>query len=281
MAYKNPDQIERVIHSLSYPGVHFYIHLDKKIDIGPFSRLKDLENVNFIQNRVLVNWGTFSLTRAILASLGEVMQRGTYSFFGFISAQDYPLKPVKELYTLLDENPGINLLTYLPRDHSWYQEAKLRTEYYYCNELPIPGKYKIEYLLNLFFRRFRYKFSSPLYGAPGSTFMILSEECCRFLMESIQKNAWLRFHLELTWGPDEFIFQTLIMHSHYRDKVRPNILYYMNWKEEGLHPKTFTQRDQPELENRSEFFARKFDMEKDSGILDLLDSKLKAQSSII
>jgi len=282
MAYKNPTQIERVIHSFSAKGVDFYIHLDKKIGIDDFLYLKNIENVYFIENRVLVNWGTFSLSRAILTSLEEIFKGSrNYNHFGFISGQDYPIKPLDELYGLLDENPEVNLISYLPQEHPWYKEAKLRTDFYFCNELPIPGKYKLEYFLNLFFRRFRFKYNQPLYGAPGSTFMILSEDCCLFLLKEINRNWKIKFHLELTWGPDEFIFQTLIMHSKFRTQVRANILYYMNWNDGGLHPKTFTKEDLSELESRPEFLARKFDIEKDTLILDLLDAKLKTPSNIL
>lgn len=282
LAHKKPFQIERLIQALSAPGVHFYIHLDKKISIEPFLFLGRMENVFLIQNRVLVNWGTFSLTRAILSSIEEITSgERDYTHIGFISGQDYPINPVKNLYAYLGENPQINLIHYLDQDHEWYKEAKLRTDYYFCNGLPIPGKYKIEYLLNLFFRKFRFKHTLPFYGAPGSTFMILSKDCCLFLLEKINGNRSLKFHLEFTWGPDEFIFQTLIMHSPFKDHVKENILYYMNWEGGGLHPKTFTHLDKEELELRPEYLARKFDVDVDTQILDLLDIKIKSHFNLI
>jgi len=279
MAYKNPAQVERVIQSLSYPDVDFYIHLDKKIDLAPFAYLEKLENVYLIKSRVLINWGTYSLTRGILLSVQEIQKgRTDYRFFGFISGQDYPIRPIKELYLQLDSNPETNMISFLPQGHPWYEEAHLRINSYSCNELPIFGKYKLESFLNTFFKKFRYTYPLPIYGAPGSAFMILTKECTQYLINKINKNKRMAFHLELTWGPDEFLFQTLIMHSPFKDKVLVNALYYMNWKDGGLHPKTFTKKDFSELEQRGEFLARKFDLERDKSIMDLLDLRLNSQT---
>ncbi|WP_262920082.1 beta-1,6-N-acetylglucosaminyltransferase [Niabella hibiscisoli] len=93
ITYKNADQLARLINALTCPGSDIFVHVDKKIDITQFERLKEKTNVTFVKNRVKVNWGGFSLINAITASIAEIKASETkYDFINLISGQDYPIK---------------------------------------------------------------------------------------------------------------------------------------------------------------------------------------------
>src|SRR5690606_20194266 len=105
MAYKNPLQVERLVKRLNHPNFDIYIHLDKKVDIKKFEHLVCIERVNFIQNRVLCNWGGFSFVRAITSSVREVLSiEEYYGYINLMSAQDYPLKTNEYIYNFFVKN---------------------------------------------------------------------------------------------------------------------------------------------------------------------------------
>ncbi len=76
MAYRDPQQVERLIRKLHHPGFDFYIHIDKKSEIEPFLFLSNIEGVYFIQNRIKVRWAGYSFTRAVFQTMSEVLSSG-------------------------------------------------------------------------------------------------------------------------------------------------------------------------------------------------------------
>jgi hypothetical protein len=65
---------------------------------------------------------------------------------------------------------------------------------------------------------------------------------------------------------------TLLMGSPFRSRVAGHNLTYAKWTPtSGPHPKTLGIEDLPSLESSSKLFARKFDADVDSTVLDELD----------
>ena len=104
--------------------------------------------------------------------------------------------------------------------------------------------------------------------------MTLTSACTQYLVDFIASHKKLRRFIRLTWGPDEFLFPTLIMNSKYRSSVINNNFYYIDWSKGGSNPKTLTVDDYERLSRSDKFLARKFDISQDFKILDLLDSIL-------
>ncbi|MGY0037939.1 beta-1,6-N-acetylglucosaminyltransferase [Pedobacter sp. NJ-S-72] len=82
IAHKNPAQLERLIRVMRHPDFDFYIYVDKKIDITAFEYLEQFGQVYFIINRIVCNWGGFSIVEATIKSIDHVQQTGiSYDFF--------------------------------------------------------------------------------------------------------------------------------------------------------------------------------------------------------
>ena len=56
-AHTDAPQLKRLVEAL-HPDAHFFIHIDKKSDITPFTSLLQGDNIHFLTNRVNVRWGT-------------------------------------------------------------------------------------------------------------------------------------------------------------------------------------------------------------------------------
>src|SRR5277367_3466248 len=148
MAHKGPQQIERFIKKFSDLPFDFYIHIDKKINLEPFNFLAGLPQVYFITNRVHVRWASYSYIVAILHSLKTVLgNRIRYDFISIMSGQDYPIKPVSDIYSTIKKNPGRNFICYDEGDE-WWNDAISRINKYHFTNFGFRGRYRLQFLLN-------------------------------------------------------------------------------------------------------------------------------------
>lgn len=73
-------------------------------------------------------------------------------------------------------------------------------------------------------------------------------------------------------APDECLFQTVFMNSPYREKRQGN-LTFLEWYDNN-HPRTFVESDFSLLKSSNCLFARKFDLDVDRKIIELLKSDI-------
>ena len=127
MAHKGPQQIERFLKKFSGLPFDFYIHIDKKIPTGPHSNIwLRLPRFILLQNRIRVRWASYSYIVASPNSLKQIFSTQIpYDFISIMSGQDYPIKPVKDFYHLLEKNPGENFISY-DEDEEWWTHAITR-----------------------------------------------------------------------------------------------------------------------------------------------------------
>lgn len=112
-----------------------------------------------------------------------------------------------------------------------------------------------------------------LYG--GEAHFAFPVEVIRYMLNFIKDNPKFLNFFKHTYMPDEVIFQTLIMNSPFKNMVINNPLKYIDWsKPEAGLPAILKEEDFDKLSNSKMLFARKFDINTDSSVLDLIDSKL-------
>jgi len=104
LTHTNPEQIFRLARSLSSgnSASHTVIHHNYSssyLDPAPFEPLR---NVHFVKDPVRVRWGEFSLTQAILHSMEWISSKLKFDWLFFISGQDYPIQPIREIEKFLN-----------------------------------------------------------------------------------------------------------------------------------------------------------------------------------
>jgi Core-2/I-Branching enzyme len=271
MAHKNPLQIERFLKRFDHEAFDFYIHLDRKVDILDFAHLQNLERVYFIKNRTKVRWASYSFVQAILTSFEEILNTGrSYQFISVMSGQDYPLKPVSEIYHTFTQNQEKNFICYEETDEWWKQVITRITRYHLIN-FDFKGKYKIQSFINAIMPDRKFPLPYTLYGGPRAMCMTLSSDCARYVTHFVATHGRLRRFSFFTWGPDEFLIPTIVMNSPFRDSIINDNFYYIDWSRGGSNPKTLTAEDFDKLMSSDKLMARKFDTQTDAKILDLLD----------
>jgi hypothetical protein len=71
---------------------------------------------------------------------------------------------------------------------------------------------------------------------------------------------------------DEMFYQSIVMSSPLKDSVVNDNLFCIDWKNPNPNvPRTFISSDFERLISSGKLFARKFDITRDSAILDQLD----------
>lgn len=279
LTYTNPKQTERMIKNMAHSGFDFYIHVDKKYDINPHLFLKDLPNVFFINNRVDVKWAGFNTVVATFECIKEIVSSGIkYDFINFLSGQDYPLKPANEIFNFFHQNQGKEFLSYRDIKNDW-KEGLIRMERYFLSDYNFRGKHTLERVINFFMPARKIPYNLHPYGK--SMFWMLSPETAMYVVNKVEGDKKLINFFCFSWASDEFVFQTILMNSEYKDKIINNNFRYIDWSAGGPNPRMLDESDFDKIKASNMLFARKLDIAKSGKLFDLIDTKLLTLFSII
>ncbi|WP_158798356.1 beta-1,6-N-acetylglucosaminyltransferase [Pedobacter sp. L105] len=273
VTYTSAAQTRRMIEMLNNGQFDFYIHLDKKVDIATHKDLFNIPNVYFITDRVDVQWAAYSTVQAAFNGIKQIIASNiTYDYINLITGQDYPIKSAAYIQNFLSANIGKQFIEYKNFDTDW-EEAKARIEKYHFTNLHLVGKHRLEKVVNFFTGKRKPPIKLNFYGV--STFWTLSPECALYVVNYVEKNSALKSFLKYTWGSDEFIFQTVLMNSPYKDVIVNNNYRYVDWSAGGARPKFLKSEDFEKIIASDAFFGRKFNIDIDSDILDKIDEWCK------
>ena len=294
-AHKNPDQLFRMINALRDDNVKFFIHIDLKSNIAAFSSRIKGEDIVFIRERIDCIWGDFSQVQATLHLISAVLASNCddRTRVTFLSGQDYPIKSKGYIAQFLEDNALKDFITIENLEDSGAHHLKRisafkinhsneRSDYTLVSLRYIKGVIK-----SLFMRKLRLKDLTHLFKAKkyplmhkqyrGSNWWSLNVITLNKIVDYYQqhKNV-LNDYYEKTICSDETFFHTIIMHLQRDDKgiTIDSSLTYDNWtRKQAELPVTFEKDDISELLHQpsNKLFARKFDTEKCSEILNKLD----------
>ncbi|MCD8739488.1 beta-1,6-N-acetylglucosaminyltransferase [Mucilaginibacter roseus] len=271
LAHNHPEQLERLINKLAHPDADVYVHIDAKVNLRPFENLRSIKNVYFITNRIKIYWGAFNMVEATVNSLKQIINSGNYNYINLLSGHDYPLQPANEFLEYLRINPGKAFMSSLVAETDC-RDLLPRIEKYYLDNYRFPMRYRAQRLINRILPRRKMPGNMVLVGR--SQWFTLSIECIDFILKYWDAHPAFRRFMTFTWGPDEFIFQTILYNSPLRDKMVNDDLRYIDWSAGGKNPKTLTMDDADKLLESKKFFARKFDVQRHPDVLDYIDKHL-------
>ncbi len=277
LAHTDPAQTGRLIGAMQHEAFDFYIHLDQKADIAGFRFLTGLGRVRFIRNRVNITWGGYSIVRAILRSMDEILNSGvTYRFINLMSAQDYPIKSAQHLYAYLRAHEGCSFLSSsLPDGAVWWKETTGRITDYHFNDYAFRGRFLIQWGLNWIMPARTFPLPVPLYGSNVAMWWTMDVACAQYVVDFMKANPQLDRFLKLTWAADEFLIPTLLMNSPFREQLVNDNLRYIDWSEGNARPKTLRLSDLNSLLQSDKLIARKFDAAIDARVLDEIDAHIR------
>lgn len=276
MVYKDPQQLLRLVNVLQTNQSDVFVHVDKKFDIEPF-RLICPPTIKFIENRKRVNWGGYSLIEAVISSINEIQSASDkYQFVNILSGQDFPIKPIASFEQFLKENTGKCFISFDSVSNTdWWKDNIIRITRYHLNDLPVKGKYTVQKVLNKLSsdRKFPQK-DWQIYGGNCSSWWTIPSDAALYFAQYMTQNKRLKRFAKFTWAPDEYIYATVLMNSIYHNNVVNNNYRYIDWSEKKANPKTLKTNDFEKLQDSNNFFARKFDLNIDGEVVNLVTEKL-------
>ena len=302
-AHHKPYQLERLLKRMDDGQAGFFLHIDRGSDIAEFKDAMAAVSHSPITlvKRVGSIWGRIGEVKCALNAMAAVLDsRVRYDYVVSLSGQDYPIKPNREIISFFEQNRKLNFVEHERMPCSfWFVDGgdggMWRIERYHLRlfgkptmypEPPKPHTFKgnvfrivRDLLCGLRFRTPRRfpKYLIP-YGGTGS--LNLSREAVRYVLDFVRNHPdYLRFHRN-TASPGEIFFHSILLNSRedLRDSIVNDSLRYMKWVR-GNHPEILTTRELPALRSANSLFARKFDMDVDSEVLDVLDSSAREESS--
>lgn len=272
LVHANSSQLKRLIQKLMSDNSFVYLQVDLKADIQLFKEYQQYKNVVFIKNRIRITWGGYSQVQGMLNSFAEIVPHfSNEQYVSVISGQDYPLMSIEKMNAFLQENQGKAFMEYYPVYETW-KEAIPRFEKFHFTDYQFPGKFNVESLINALMPK-RVPPKELIYVGRSSWFT-LTVEHLKYILKFLASHAGIRKFFKLTWGCDEFVFQTILYSSQYQSQIVNDNLRYIDWSLGGARPKILTMEDADKLKESKKFFARKFDQNIDSNILDWIDEQL-------
>ena len=297
LAHQNKAQLDRLIGTLEHPDIDIYIHLDKKSPLSPGDFCRS--NVRFTGKRVDVSLFEFSMVEAQIELLRTACSHGEYGYFILLSGQCYPLRHVDDIHAYLENvypRPLIEVIspkivTKFARQFQYPHTLKrFRTGSFAFLKKYLPTKsiYPYKYvpeaivfaatLLRGLFVRSPAKRLEEMGIEPyfGTQWWILPDVAIDGILQCYDDPEF-RSCMKDCFSCDETFFQTAIMRQADRLGISLNGDGYYRSKKwftifsQG-HPILLTRDHYGQLIGSGMLFARKFDMDTDAEILDMLDA---------
>lgn len=254
-AYKNQLQLERLIHSFD-DRFNIYVHIDKKSKISPsFCNQKNV----YIIKKYSIGWGTINHLKAILDLLSLAISNDDNKFVHIISGQDIRVKELKD-FQKFENDKKIYMdcqdVSDLPKQiKNRYQNGTISSNFRQNSHLVRAAN--ILYGLT---HKKKKKIGEFNYIYKGLIWMSFPAEVAKYLIRYIKDNKFVN-SLRHIIIPEEFVFQTILMNSKYRNKIVNNNLRYDDWsrKRNGSLPATLDINDFNKVITGRYFFARKID----------------------
>lgn len=269
-AHRNPAQLFALGELLSASGDIVLLHVDARADPAVHevaARLQSAAKVRLLPPRP-IHWGGWSIARLLMDALGDLCVDGLdWDYLVNLSGQDMPVRPADDLRAFLRASAGANFVDCRPiEDLSEPLRTIVRRRYRWLalelagrtRRLPIP-------INSLHRGRIRYY---------GSQWVMLSRAFCDWAVSTPLAEAGCGT-LNLTFIPDEFLTQQLIMSSPWRDTLVPDNKRFALFTGDA-HPRVLRLEDMATLERSDAFFARKFDPAVDDAVLDAISRRIAA-----
>ena len=296
LAHKNKQQLERLISTLEHPSVDIYIHLDKKSMLSPldFQHL----NVRFTNKRFDVALFDFSMVDATMELVHTANFYGKYNYYLLMSGQCYPLRHIDNIYDYLRRSypkPLIEITSpeivakfartfkyshvlkrFRTASFSVIQKCRHGKSIYPYKYIPEGVVFVATLLKGLFVKSPKQRLNDMgINPYRGPQWWILPDAVIDEMLGFYDNKKYCNC-IRDCFSCDETFFQTAIM--VHADKFGISLNengYYLNKKWFTIfshgHPITLTQNHFDQLISSNMLFARKFDEDVDSVILDMLD----------
>lgn len=273
IAHHQFELLKKLIMLLDDKRNDIYIHVDKNaknFDKDLLYQAAEFSKIYFVK-RVKIAWGGYSQIKCELELLKSAV-KGNYQYYHLISGVDLPIKTNDEIHAFFDENNGSEFIHFDSEevDKSVFDRLNI---YHFLQE------HRKNRILNKLEDKFLYiqrrlKINrlkkEDLLIQKGANWFSITDKLAKYVV-SRERQIQSLFRYSICC--DEVFLQTLIVNSDYEQNLyikEKNDNYigcmrYIDWKRGN--PYVFKKDDYDKLIDSPYLFARKFDLDIDSDIV--------------
>lgn len=277
IAHKENAILENLLKLLDGGENDIYIHVDAKTKNFDFERIKEIVEHSKVvfTDRTKVYWGDYSQVNSELVLLKAAIGGG-YDYYHLISGQDLPIKSKNWINEFFQNNNGKEFVSVVNKEKpinktdaggifnpysrlslfhwwiKWWRKNKILKGMEYVSLL-IQKKIGIDRIADL---------KEPIYY--GANWFSITDACARYVVS--QEKHIIELFGHHTRCADELFLQTILMNSAFKDNITGDNLRYVDFKRGK--PYVWRKEDKDELLSAPGIFARKFDEQIDSVIVD-------------
>ena len=228
--------------------------------------------------RTDINWGDYSQINCELILLKEAT-KCKHSYYHLISGVDLPLKRQNEIHDFFAKYNG---LEFVDEDYLNIREdlfERVNIYHILCDkkgkrarQIKSASKKKQSFL-----KIDRLKKHRDICFQKGRNWFSITHDLAVYI---VKNEKWIRKLFRASECGDEMFLQTVVRNSEFQDRICNHITMpevpdtrYIDWKR-GT-PYIFCEEDYMELKTAKGLFARKFDINVDSKIIDMIFEDLK------
>ncbi len=292
IAFNHWDLLEKLLHLLDDKRNDIYIHINKAIkdfDFDYFSNVCKKSDLFFL-NRLDTSWGTNGLALVTMSFYEKAGSKG-YSYYHVLSGMCLPLKNQNDIHEFFTKNAGKEFIHYTlpaPIPQRIYERYSLY--HFFAKYIRSDNRF-IQILLGGILEPLSLKIQK-LAGVDRQK-KLRDQLCYGSNWYSITHNlvCYINTHkdeaeklLHYTFAPDECWLQTMVYNSSFAESLFDKSMQdsYMaslraiDWARGN--PYVWRKEDYSYLMNSDFLFARKFNPDIDSQIIEMIYNKLIIES---
>lgn len=300
-SHVNPPQVARLVRVLRSGGpasrvVINHAYRVSRLDPALFA---GLDGVEFVDPQRSPAWGDFSMTRMVLAALDWIVARFDPDWVVYLSGQCYPIRPLAEIEDFLARTSYDGFVAGRRVDRADPADRELVERYCYrYHALPpfglgirAPDRLRGAALrlrsawnraqpllkirdwggrTRIGFPAFRTPFGAAMPLYKGSAWWTLARRAVAHLRAFVTEHPAFVRHYAQTFAAGESFWATILRNAPVL-RISDDNYRYIRWVGASAHPELLTRADLEPMRVSGKLFARKFDMTRDPGLLDLVD----------
>lgn len=298
-AYKDPQQLKKLILALDTDSSFFFVHIDKRVkNISEFEAIKkDCRHLKICKQRFFVQWGGWNQVKYQELFLKEALEFPIrIDRILILTGMDYPLWSNDRIHHYFEQNPeiimmkGINLtrlqkpspmsnllrIKHIGRDWAiklnllWKVETKL----FRIIATILPFRRKNFLVIN--------NEQWDIWQASG--YFSVNREQAEYILQTLKESAIIQY-FKFCFVPEEMTIPTIIFNSKYKKNAQalPDTIYRglttlaaLHIFEYGKAIKIYTENDFQTITQSGKMFARKLCTGYSEKLIELLNKYLNA-----
>lgn len=280
IAHRYDETFKTLLRMLDSDENDIYVHMDlknKQFDEDDCRKLIKRSGIYFTK-RTSVTWGGYSQINSELVLLQTATAHRKYNYYHLLSGQDLPIKTNNEIMNFFKKHQGAEFVAF---DKETF-DCDDRVRYFYPLQEMV-GRNRRSFLgrissaMTLFQKIAHLKRNAEIQFQKGPNWFSITDDLARYV---IKRKEWIKkvFHYSICC--DEIFLQTIVINSMFADRIyqyagtenaEEAAMRLVDWERGG--PYVFKDEDYSELLNSNMIFARKFDCQTDSSIVNKLYAK--------